>query len=178
MKTLEQKKYPIGNFKKPLEFDQKIKESYISTIQEFPSKIKSEVENLTDAQLDTPYREDGWTIRQVVHHCADSHMNSLIRFKLALTEENPTIKPYEESDWAELADCRNFEIVPSLKILEGVHQRWTALLKSLTEQDFEKTLYHPGMQKTLSLKTNLALYDWHCRHHLAHITELIKEKNW
>jgi len=129
---------------------------------------------LSEVQLDTAYRPGGWTVRQVVHHCADSHMNSFIRFKLALTEENPTIKPYHEDKWAEMADAKNLPIEPSLKILEGLHDRWAILIKSLSDQDLQKTFYHPANQKTITLATTIALYAWHSRHHLEHV-KLVNE---
>lgn len=176
--TLEQLKYPIGRFKKPEIISKEYLQNCISIIENFPEKLKSEVGQLTDKQLDTSYRENGWTIRQVIHHCADSHINSILRFKLALTEENPTIKPYFEDRFAELTDSRNFPIEASLQILEGTHKRWTALLKSLSEEDLQKTFIHPEHNKEFSLEENIGIYAWHCNHHLAHISNLKKRMGW
>jgi uncharacterized damage-inducible protein DinB len=135
--------------------------------------VRQAVDKLTNAELETPYRPGGWTIRQVVHHVADSHMNSIVRFKLALTEDNPTVKPYEEDRWALLQDYK-LPIEPSLQILDGVHQRLTALFESFTDQQLERTFYHPASQDTATLKKVMALYAWHSQHHLAHI-ELAKK---
>jgi hypothetical protein len=178
MTDIEQLKYPIGKFQKPANFDKSLLESYISVIKNFPEKLKNEVKNLNDQQLDTTYRTDGWTIRQVVNHCADSHINSFVRFKLSLTEDKPTIKPYFEEKWAELSDSKSFPIDSSLKILEGIHIRWTNLLENMADEDFEKSFIHPEHGKEFKLNTNLGIYAWHCEHHLAHITSLKKRMNW
>ena len=176
--TVEELKYPIGKFVKPDYYTPEILNQYILDIGLFPSRLRAEVEQLTDEQLDTCYRPDGWTIRQVVHHCADSHMNSFTRFKLALTEEKPTIKPYFEDRWAELVDSKSMPIEPSLKILEGLHQRWVVLLKSLTKEDLERRFVHPEHGKELKLDGTLGLHAWHCHHHLAHITNAKKLNQW
>jgi hypothetical protein len=175
---LEQLKYPLGKFKMPADFTSASINTFISDIEGFPSLLRKEVETLNDEQLDTPYRPEGWTIRQVVNHCADSHMNSLTRFKLALTENNPTIKPYLEERWAELADSKTMPVQPALNMLEGLHTRWVVLLKSMTSSDFEKTFIHPQSGRIFKLNQTLALYTWHCKHHLAHITTIKKSKNW
>lgn len=170
MKNLmENLKYPIGRFELPLSFNKEIINNCIQTIQDFPEQVKNEVFNLSETALEKQYRPEGWTIRQVIHHCADSHMNSFIRFKLALTEEIPTIKPYEESRWAELEDSKKLDITISIHLLQALHQRWVVLLSSLTDADWEKQFCHPETNQFIDLKTNLAMYDWHCRHHLAHI---------
>lgn len=176
--NIEQLKFPIGKFKKPENITNEILTSWKNDIATFPLRLKKEVDNLSDNQLDTPYRPDGWTIRQVVHHCADSHINSFIRFKLAITENNPTIKPYYEERWAELTDSKYFPIEPSLKILEGIHYRWSELLDKLTNEDLEKTFTHPEHNKTFTLLENIGVYAWHCNHHLAHITTLKVRNNW
>lgn len=176
--NIEQMKYPIGKFKMSDVVTAETIEKFIWEIESFPVRFKAEVENLTNQQLDTPYRPDGWTIRQVVNHCADSHMNGLIRHKLLLTEDKPTIKPYMEDRWAELADSKTMLIESALKILDGVHKRWTVLLKSLSEIDLERTYVHPEHGKEFKLDESIALYAWHCNHHLAHITELKKHKGW
>lgn len=175
---IEKRKFPIGKFQKPEILTKELLERYISDIDTFPIRLKNAVSKLTDSQLDTAYRPDGWTIRQVVHHCADSHMNSIIRFKLALTEEKPIIKPYYEERWAELSDSKTLSIEPSLLLLEGLHKRWTNLLRSLSNQDLEKTFVHPEHGKSFRLDENIGVYAWHCNHHLAHITSLIEEKKW
>jgi len=139
--------------------------------------LRKEVENLSDEQLNTPYREGGWTIRQVVHHLPDSHLNSYVRFKLALTEDNPKVKTYEEHLWAELKDTFETPIEVSLNLINSLHKRWVVLLKSLSDEQFERTFNHPEWGN-IPLDKTLALYAWHSRHHLAHITELKKRMNW
>lgn len=175
---MEELRFPIGKYTKPEVIDFKIYKEYIGDIQSFPIQLKEAVENLSDLQLDTPYRHDGWTIRQVVHHCADSHMNSFIRFKLALTEDKPVIKPYFEDRWAELGESKFMPLEASLKIIEGVHERWVVLLKSLSESEMKRTLIHPEHGTEISIEENAGIYSWHCRHHLAHIKNLIKVKGW
>lgn len=176
--NLENFKYPIGKFEKPTAISKEIISRWISDISAFPERLTNEVTHLTNEQLDTQYRPNGWTIRQVVHHCADSHMNSLIRLKLSLTEENPTIKPYYEERWAELSDSKHMPIEPSLKIIDGVHERWTNLLNNLKNEDYQREFTHPEHQKTFRLDENIGLYAWHCNHHLAHITAVKKCNNW
>jgi hypothetical protein len=175
---LEQLRFPIGPFKKPDVITKAYLEECIADIESFPERLQFEVAHLGKKQLDTPYRPDGWTVRQVIHHCADSHMNSLTRFKLALTEDNPTIKPYWEDRWAELADSKTMPIGPSLQLLEALHARWTVLLRSLTEQDLAKTFVHPEHGKVFRLDETIGNYAWHSNHHLAHITELKKRNSW
>jgi hypothetical protein len=175
---LFQLRYPIGKFAKPSEMTADLIKSFIKTIEVFPSKLRMEVRDLTDEQLDTAYRPEGWTVRQVVHHCADSHINSFMRFKLALTEDKPSIKPYEENLWAELPDSKSLPVEPSLILLEGLHQRWTFLLKSLNQEDFSKTFVHPEHRRIFRLDENLSIYAWHCNHHLAHITSVKINKQW
>ncbi|MDO5608135.1 MAG: putative metal-dependent hydrolase [Capnocytophaga sp.] len=167
--NIEKLKYPIGKFASPENIGKEQLEDWIKTIEEFPSKLKDEVKNLNDNELEKTYRPNGWTIAQVVNHCADSHTNALIRFKLALTEDTPTIKPYAENLWAELPDSKNFPVGHSLKTLEGLHARWVYLLKNLTESELEKHYFHPEKNEKISLKTTIGLYAWHCEHHLAHI---------
>lgn len=176
--TLEQLKYPIGKFEPPANITKDILSKWIAAISSFPTRLKNEVNHLTDEQLDTQYRPEGWTIRQVIHHCADSHMNSLTRFKLALTEDQPTIKPYYEERWAELLDSKNMPIAPSLKMLEGIHERWTVLLNHLTEEQNSRIFIHPEHGKKFRIDENIGVYAWHCNHHLAHITETKKRNNW
>jgi len=175
---LEILRFPIGRFKKPDIISKELMELWIGGIESFPARLKKEVVDLNEEQLDTPYRENGWTIRQVVHHCADSHMNAFTRLKLTLTEEKPVIKPYLEEKWAELADGKTMPIEPSLQMLEGIHTRWTVLLNSLSEKEFSKSFFHPEHGKEFRVDENIGVYAWHCNHHLAHITELKKRKNW
>lgn len=167
--NMQNLQYPIGKFIAPTTFASADLSNYISIIESFPDLIKNLTAGLTESQLETPYRPEGWTIRQVVHHCADSHMNSIIRFKLALTEDKPTVKAYQEAEWANLNDSKTANIDASLKIIEGVHQRWVIILKSMSDSDFNKTFIHPVSGKEVALQTATALYAWHCEHHLAHI---------
>ncbi|RZK46492.1 MAG: putative metal-dependent hydrolase [Pedobacter sp.] len=170
-------RYPIGNYIER-EFSEGQKKQWIGDIRYLPGLIEYSIQNLDEAQLDEPYRPGGWTIRQVVHHVADSHMNAYIRFKLGLTENNPTIKPYEEALWAELADTRIVPINVSLTILHALHLRWVAVLDAMTDEDFLKTVYHPEKKHDLTLWYLLGSYAWHGRHHVAHITSLREGKNW
>ena len=176
--TLEQLKYPIGKFEKPEIITKDILLKWVSDIAIFPTRLGAEVYKLTDMQLDTQYRPDGWTIRQVVHHCADSHMNSLTRLKLALTEDQPTIKPYFEELWAELLDTKSMPIEPSMKMIEGIHERWTVLLNNLTDEQYGRVFIHPEHRIYFRVDENIGVYAWHCNHHLAHITETIKRNDW
>jgi hypothetical protein len=174
MLTDEQMRYPIGKFTPPISYIAEDKRRWISDLKTLPGKVRNAVMPLTERQLDTQYRTGGWTLRQVVHHLADSHMNSLTRFKLALTEDSPTIKPYEEGDWALLPDYR-LPVEPSLRMLEGIHQHMTTLFESFTENEWERTFLHPASGETVTLKKGLAVYSWHGRHHLAHLVETIKK---
>jgi len=170
-------RYPIGKFDKNINVTKEMRREFINTIETLPLQLRKEVENLSPQQLDTPYRDGGWTVRQLVHHIPDSHINAYVRFKLALTEDNPKIKTYEEHLWAELPDTFKTPIEVSLNLLEGVHTRWAILLRSLTEEQFEKTFQHPEW-KNITLNETLGLYAWHSKHHLAHITELKKKMSW
>jgi hypothetical protein len=166
--NLESLKYPMGKFVKPEVIDNQQINDWIAEIEQLPAQIKALTENISEKALDTPYRPEGWTVRQVIHHVADSHSNAFTRFKLALTEDNPTIKPYLEAKWAELADSK-LPINPSLQILEGLHHRWVTLLKTLGSQELSRTYFHPESKKTFTLAEVIGLYAWHSRHHLAHI---------
>jgi hypothetical protein len=176
--NIEQLKYPIGKFAKPVTITDDLLAGWIADIATFPQRLNQEVHDLTDSQLDTPYRPDGWTIRQVVHHCADSHMNSLVRFKLALTEDQPTIKSYHEDRWAELVDSKTSPISSALKMIDGIHEKWTVLLNHMTSEDLKRTFIHPVHGRTIRLDDTIALYAWHSNHHLAHIVETKKRNNW
>ncbi len=170
-------RYPVGRFTPDENPTPESRAKHIQEIASLPAQMRQAVRGLTPEQLDTPYREGGWTVRQVVHHVPDSHMNAYVRFKLALTENVPTIKTYDEAAWAKLKDTELTPIDVSLTLLETVHARWVTLLKSLKAEDFDRKFNHPegGVQ---SLDRTLALYGWHGRHHLAHITSLRERKNW
>jgi uncharacterized damage-inducible protein DinB len=170
-------RYPIGKFEMPKEIIPALRQSAIGEIAETPAKIRAAVKGLTDSQLETPYRDGGWTVRQVVHHVPDSHMNAYIRLRFALTETAPTIKPYEESAWANLEDAKNAPVDVSLNLLDALHERWVRLLRSLRPEDYARTLVHPE-HGVRSVDWLLFLYAWHGRHHTAHITELRKQKGW
>ncbi len=161
-------KYPIGQFTTPLSFTDETMQKWIQEIAALPGQMRQAVVGLNYKQFDTPYRLGGWTIRQVIHHVADSHSNSLTRFKLALTEENPTIKPYEEADWALLPDYK-MPVAPSFQMIEGIHYRWVELMQALNEEQWSRTFFHPATQKSFTLKSALGLYAWHGLHHLGHI---------
>ncbi len=178
MTDIEILRYPVGKFSAPTNISMEDINQWISTLENLPQLVRIAVKGLDDAQLDTPYRQSGWTIRQVVHHLPDSHMNAYIRFKLALTEDNPTIRPYIEDRWAELPDGKSAPIANSLDMLESIHKRWVMVLRNMNAADFKRTFYHPENKVTRTLELNLALYEWHCRHHLAHITELKKRMGW
>jgi hypothetical protein len=170
-------RYPIGKFKPETSIAIARRNELIEQIADTPAILSAAVEGLADKQLDTPYRPDGWTVRQVVHHLADSHMNSYIRFKLALTEDNPTIRPYDEKKWAELDDARAAPIEVSLSILETLHRRWAMMLRAMTPSDFDRKLTHPEIGD-LKVDTLLQIYAWHGRHHVAHITALRERMAW
>lgn len=166
---IESLKYPIGKFQNPDNITKEQLKEWTKIIQHFPNKLCEEIKHLTDADLQKRYRTNGWTIKQIVNHCADSHMNSFVRFKLALTEETPVIKPYLEDMWAELPDSKEYSIEGSLNILTGLHERWVYLLENLSQAQLEKEFLHPENNERISLKTNVGIYAWHCEHHLAHI---------
>jgi len=170
-------RYPVGKFKWAGSSTEAERNEHIHNIEQTPPRLRAAVAGLSGEQLDTPYRPDGWTVRQVVHHLADSHMNAYVRYRLALTEDEPTIKPYNEAQWAELIDAKTAPIGPSLALLESLHNRWVILLKSLTPLDWARTFRHPELG-VVALEKNLALYSWHGRHHVAHITSLRERMGW
>jgi hypothetical protein len=170
-------RYPIGKFEKPDLITSQLLADWIDSLSVFPAALSREVVNLSGSQLETPYRREGWTVRQVVHHCADSHMNAYIRFKLALTEPNPVIKPYREALWALLPDG-GMDLAPSLSLLTGLHARWSALLMGMSATDFSKTYQHPEMEVPVRIDEATGMYAWHCKHHLAHILMLKKSAGW
>jgi uncharacterized damage-inducible protein DinB len=170
-------RYPIGKFSYQGPLTPEQKRQYLDDIEQAPARLRAALGGLTDKQLDTPYREGGWTVRQVAHHVPDSHMNSYVRFKLALTEDDPTIKPYMEDRWAELPEARQAPVEPSLALLDALHQRWMLVLRDLTGADWQRTFRHPDLGP-MTLEKNLALYAWHGRHHVAHITSLRERNGW
>lgn len=175
---LEKLKYPIGKFITPTTYSKEYLFSQIEEISLFPEKLKQETIHLSAEQLDTPYRPGGWTVRQVIHHCAESHMNCFIRIKWALTENNPVIKAYDEVLWSELPDNLKMPIEPTLSLLEGLHFRLAFIMKNLSETELEKSFIHPENNSEIKIKQMIATYAWHGKHHLAHITTLKKHKNW
>ncbi|MTH16873.1 YfiT family bacillithiol transferase [Flavobacterium sp. LC2016-01] len=175
---LEKLKYPIGKFVIPDSYSTEYISNKIEEIASFPEKLKNETIHLTNEQLDTHYRPGGWTVRQVIHHCAESHMNCFIRIKWALTENNPVIKAYDETLWSELPDNLHMPIEPTLNLLEGLHFRLAYIMKNLSESDLEKSFVHPENNSELKLKQIIGMYAWHSNHHLAHITNLKNFKNW
>jgi uncharacterized damage-inducible protein DinB len=174
--------YPVGKFSwnrtgEGLLASEAERQQWLAEIAETPARLRAAVAGLTEAQLDTPYRPDGWTVRQVVHHLADSHLNSYVRFRLALTEDEPTIKTYDQELWAKLSDARKAPPELSLTLLDALHQRWVMLLRTLKPQDFSRTLKHPELGR-VTLEKYLALYAWHGKHHVAHITSLRQRFGW
>lgn len=166
--TFVDPRYPIGKYE-PQPYSEQQRKSWINDIKFLPGSIENAIINLDAAELDTPYREGGWKINQLIHHVADSHMNAYIRFKLGLTEENPTIKPYEEKKWAELADTSNLPCNVSLTLLHALHARWYEILNDIAVEQWERTVYHPEHKKNISLWYLLGMYSWHGKHHVAHI---------
>jgi len=170
-------RYPVGTFAYDSAISAAARRDLIKHIADTPRALRAAVAGLDDRQLDTPYRPDGWTVRQVVHHVPDSHMNAYVRFKLALTEENPTIKPYDEAAWARVADTARTPVDVSLTLLDALHKRWVVLLETLADGDYTRKLVHPE-RGPITLDWLLQLYAWHGRHHTAHVTELRKRQNW
>ena len=170
-------RYPIGKYE-PQPFSETLKDKWLADIKFLPAALEMAVTNLDEVQLDTPYRDGGWTVKQLVHHVADSHMNAYIRFKLGLTEDNPVIKPYEEQLWAEMNDTHEIPINISMTLLHALHTRWYSFLSKITPQEYQRTIVHPAQQKQMTLWHLLGLYSWHGRHHTAHITELRSAKQW
>jgi DinB superfamily len=170
-------RYPIGKFHFDGSMSEEQKNKFIDDIAQAPANLRNAVEGLSQGQLDTPYRDGGWTVRQVLHHVPDSHLNAYVRYKLALTEDEPTIKPYAEDNWAQLADTRATPVEVSLTLLDSLHDRWVRLLRSLQPSDWKRTFRHPELG-LVSLEKNLALYAWHGRHHVAHVTSLRDRSGW
>jgi uncharacterized damage-inducible protein DinB len=174
---MEDLRYPIGRFAFPEEVTPGERQAWIAQIAEAPGRLRAAVAGLGADQLDTPYRPGGWRVRQVIHHLPDSHINSYVRFKLALTEDTPVIKPYDEARWAELPDASTTPVEASLALLDSLHQRWVRLLESMTDSDFQRSFRHPELG-LVRLDRNVALYAWHGRHHVAHILGLRERRGW
>lgn len=175
---MENKQYPIGKYAMPTEISDAQLTEWIEVLETLPANLRAMTSEMDDTQLDTPYRPEGWSVRQVVHHLADSHHNSYIRFKWALTEDNPTIKPYDQDAWAHLPDLNDMPVEWSLRHLEVVHHKLVRLLKSLPQKELSKTFVHPDGNKTYTLKQNVGQYAWHSMHHYTHVANLVKEKGW
>lgn len=175
---IDQLRFPIGRFKRPETISTNDIQTWIKEVENLPSELKDALNLLKPEQLDTQYRPEGWTLRQVVNHLADSHMNSYIRFKLAASEDSPIIKPYAEEKWAEFEDGKNAPVEISLMLLQSLHSRWVLFLRSLTEDDFEKGFIHPEHGNKVLLKEALGIYAWHGKHHLNHILVTKKNKGW
>jgi uncharacterized damage-inducible protein DinB len=169
--------YPIGKYE-PKPFSEELKQEWLADIKFLPRILENALLNLNEEQMQTPYRPGGWTVHQVVHHVADSHMNAYIRFKLGMTEDNPTIKPYEEKDWANLSDVQQLPVNISITLLHALHERWHVFLLSLSGSDWNRTVEHPEYKIQMSLWYLLGMYSWHCRHHTAHVTALRERMGW
>ncbi len=174
---IESLKYPVGHFEFEGPYTPAQRREFVELIAGTPGNLRKAVEGLSASQLDTPYRPGGWTVRQLVHHVADSHINSYVRFRLALTEETPTIKPYDEKLWAELPDARAADVETSLCLLGCLHDRWVGLMRTMTDDQWLRTIRHPE-RGLINLETNAALYAWHGRHHVAHVTSLRERNGW
>jgi hypothetical protein len=170
-------RYPIGKFSFDGTLTERQKSKFLDDIEKTPARLEAAIHGLTEKQLDTPYRDGGWTVRQVIHHVPDSHLNSYIRFKLALTEDEPTIRSYMEDRWAELPEAKTAPVEPSLALLSSLHTRWMLMLRALQPADWKRTFRHPEIG-LMTLEKNLALYSWHGQHHVAHITALRERMGW
>lgn len=170
-------RYPIGKYV-PQEYSEALKEQWLTDIKFLPNTLEAAIQNLDESQLQTPYRDGGWTVHQLVHHVADSHINAYLRFRQGYAENTPTIKPYDEKAWAEFSDVKNLPVNISITLLYALHQRWHEFLKNFSEADWQKTLFHPEYKKQFTLWHYLGMYAWHSRHHVAHITALRERKGW
>lgn len=174
----EKEKFPIGRFKRPEQISQDDIQTWIEEIAALPAQMKAAVANWTDEQFDTPYRDGGWTVRQLIHHVADSHLNSYIRFKWTLTEDSPTIKAYDQEAWAEEIEAKTAPADLSLNLLDALHQRWVLVLRNLSETDLQRYFIHPETGNQVPLAVNVGLYAWHSKHHLGHILQLKEKMAW
>lgn len=170
-------RFPIGRLERKTALSPDERRDATDAIASAPTQLRAAVSGLSDSQLDTPYRPGGWTVRQLVHHVADSHMNAYTRLRLALTEDNPTIKPYDEAKWAELEDARSLPVDLSLRLLDAMHERWVALLRAMPAESFQRTLSHPE-NGPMTVDSLLTIYSWHGRHHVAHVTALRERMKW
>jgi hypothetical protein len=176
--NLEQLQYPIGRYEKPASYTPGLLKEWTAVIRALPAWLDVSIENLDEDQLKVPYRPGGWSIQQVIHHVADSHMNAYVRLKLALTEDNPTVKPYSESAWAQLPDVTTVPVNISVTLLHALHRRMAALLDQLSEEEWQRTYYHPEHMRNFPIWEVVAMYAWHSRHHTAHIMGLRERMNW
>jgi len=178
----EKLRYPIGKQSEQTEhdqpFDQQLKTELINDIRMLPQSLEFAIHNLDEAQLQTPYRPGGWTVHQLIHHIADSHVNAYVRFKLGMTEENPVVKPYDQEAWADLSDTKNLPVNISITLLHALHKRWCELLDNTTESEWQRTVYHPERKVEITLWDLLKSYAWHSRHHTAHILKLRERMGW
>lgn len=174
---MEDLRYPIGKYEAQ-SYSDALRDAWLLDIKNLPQHLENSILNLDDMQLETPYRDGGWTVRQVVHHVADSHMNAYIRFKLRLTEDSLVIKPYDEKAWAEMVDTKKLPVNISLTLLHALHARWYTILKNMSREDLDRVAIHPEYNKEYSLWDLLGLYSWHSRHHVAHITSLRERNGW
>ena len=170
-------RFPIGKYE-PQPFSEKQKQEWLNDIKFLPLSLENAILNLDASQLDTPYRDGGWTVKQVVHHVADSHLNAYCRFKLGLTEDNPTIRPYEQDGWASLKDSANIPVNVSITLLHALHIRWYEILVNMSNDDLNRTIFHPEHQKQFTLWHLLGMYSWHGKHHTAHVTSLRERMKW
>lgn len=175
---LTQLKYPIGKFLPPAAITPELVEHWIDQIEQLPARLRAAVAGWSDEQLDTPYRPEGWTVRQLIHHIADSHINSYVRFKWSRTENGPTIKAYDEKLWAEEIEAKSAPVEVSLNLLDALHHRWVLVLRNMSASDLERHFIHPESGKTITIGRNIALYGWHSEHHLAHVLRLKEKNNW
>ncbi len=174
---MDELRYPVGKFEAPAAYSEALRTRWVGEIEEAPARLRAAARGLTDEQLDTPYRDGGWTLRQVVHHLPDSHLNAYVRFRLALTEDEPAIKTYLEDRWAELPDSRTAPAEVSLALLEALHRRWVLMLRNVKADEWKRSFKHPDLG-VISLERTLGLYAWHGRHHVAHVTSLRDRMGW
>jgi hypothetical protein len=174
---IEDIRYPTGKYE-PQPFSEKQKEDWLTDLKFLPQELELAIQNLDESQLQTPYREGGWTVQQLVHHVADSHINAYVRFKLGLTENNPPIKPYEEKEWATLDDVNALPINVSTTLLHALHKRWVATIRNLSDEQWQRTVFHPEHKKEMTLWFLLGMYAWHGKHHVKHITALRERNGW
>ncbi len=176
--NMEHLMYPVGRYQKPDALTAELKNEWLNVLANMPSWLDASIENLDEAQLQVPYREGGWTIQQVIHHIADSHLNAFVRVKLALTEDNPTVKPYDEKAWAELPDTKVVPVNVSVTLIHALHRRLVTLLENISAEDWQRTYYHPEHKRNFPIWEVVALYAWHSRHHTAHIRNLRETQGW